>query len=421
MRTPWRLAVRHLTTHWVRSGLTVTAMIFATFLLCFVISVVTSLAQAVDTAAANRLVVQSAVSLYVDLPLDYQAKIASIPGVAGSTKFQWFGGIYQDDSNFFAQFGVDEDVFFDLYGADMHLTAGPDGELFVPGGATGDAGSSRQGASEAVVQAAIEKAMAADRRACVIGSGLARDFGWEIGDTVPIIGRIFARSDGTPWEFTVVGIYEPAKSNVDDRTLFFRYDYLQEWLVEEGQTDAFGSGVYMVNVEPGADPAAVIAGIDGLFENGPQRTRTTTEAAFQSLFVSMLGNVPFFMGTIGGAIVIAAMFGVINTMLISAQQRRAEQGILKALGFSDGIVARLLVGEAVVLSLLGGAFGLLLAKGGEEPFRKVMGAQLPGYAVEWSTVALGAGVALLVGLIAGLGPAVGAMRISPVDALRSEG
>lgn len=403
MRTPWRLVTGHLRTHWLRSGLTMLAMSLALFLFCFVVSVVTSLEQAITSAAANRLIVQSAVSLFVNLPLDYQAKIEGVPGVADVSKMQWFGGYHKDEGNFFAQFAVDHDQFFDMYARDMTIAEGP-------GQTTGPAAR----------QAALT-AFSADRRACIIGPGLVHDFGWKVGDTVPITARIFTKDDGSAWDFLVVGIYEPTKSNVDDRTLWFRYDYLRETLIAEGRARELGTGVYVVNVAPDSNPAQVNEQIDALFSHGPQRTKTTTEAAFQTFFVGMLGNVPAFMGSIGGAIVFAVLFSVVNTMLMAGRQRRNEQGILKALGFPARTIAHLLIAEALFLSFLGGATGVVVAKVLEDPLRDLMGGNLPNYHVALSTIGLGLLVSLVVGIVAGLGPAMSAMRLAPSEALGSEG
>ena len=402
MRSSLILVRKHLMAHWVRSGLTVVAMSLALFLLCFVTSIVTTLESVVDAASSRRLVVQSAVSLFVNLPLGYQEKISGVPGVEEVTKFQWFGGYFQEEEQPFAQFGVDHERMFEMYAEDMAIVEGP-------GGVTGDA-----------ARDAALSAMASDRRAAIIGMGLVREKGWAVGDTVPVLPKIFVKSDGSAWDFNIVGLYEPLRSNVDDRTLYFRFDYLQETLVAEGAED-LGTGVYMVNLTGSADPAAIIEDIDGLFTNGPQRTKTTTEAAFQSFFVAMLGDVPAFMGSIGGAIVFAVLFSVVNTMLMAGRQRRSETGILKALGFSNGTVGRLLIIEALTLSLLGGGIGLALAKLTELPLSWALGAFMPGYAVAWSTIGLGVTVTVVVGLIAGIGPALGLSRLKPVDALRSEG
>jgi len=405
LKTPWVLARRHLRTHWARTGLTVAALVVALYLFCFLVSLVTTLHDSVKSAATNRVIVQSAVSLFVALPIDYQAKIEQVPGVAATTKFQWFGGYYQEQANFLAEFGVDHDKFFDMYDQEVEITEGP-------GGVTGP------GARQAVIDA-----MAADRRACVIGEGLVRDpdFGFAIGQTVPLMGTIFPKSDGSAWEFNVVGVYKPLKGNMDDRTIWFRYDYLWETLQAGAAGGPRGVGVYSVNIAPGHDPATVIADIDALFAGGPQRTMTTTEAAFQAAFVSMMGNLPFFVGTIGGAVVFAVMFSVVNTMLMSARQRTHEIGILKALGYSDGALSRLLLGESMMLTLLGGGLGLLLAFVTADGLRKGFGSYLPTYTVQPGTLLIGLGITLGIGVIAGLAPAIVAGRLLPTAALRSEG
>jgi putative ABC transport system permease protein len=403
MSTPLILMRRHLRVHWVRTTLTGLALVVAVFLFCFLISIVTTLHGAVKMAAKDRVITQSAVSLFVELPLDYQSKIAAVPGVEAVTKFQWFGGIYQTEENFMSQFAIDHEVFFDMYRSELDILEGP-------GGVQGPA------AREAVIDA-----MKADRRACVVGEALAQEFGWKVGDSIPLIGKIFPKADGSVWDFNIVGIYKPAKSNVDPRTIWFRFDYLDETLRAGGATGPNGCGVYSVNVRPSADPAQVIADVDALFANGPQRTLTTTEAAFQASFVSMMGNVPFFVGTIGGAVVFAVFFSVVNTMLMSARQRTHEIGILKALGFSDGALGRLLLIESITLSLLGGGAGAAIAYFLQGGMLAVLGSKFPGYAVEGSTALMGLGVSVAIGLVAGIAPAVLASRLVPTAALRSEG
>jgi putative ABC transport system permease protein len=323
--------------------------------------------------------------------------------VEAVTKFQWFGGIYQKEENFMSQFGVDHDVFFDMYRSELDIFEGP-------GGVTGPP------ARQAVIDA-----VRADRRACVVGESLAEEFGWKVGDSLPLIGKIFPKADGSAWDFNIVGIYRPAKSNVDPRTIWFRFDYLDETLKAGGALGPPGVGVYSINVKPTADPSEVIAGVDALFENGPQRTLTTTEAAFQAGFVSMMGNVPFFVGTVGGAVVFAVFFSVVNTMLMSARQRTHEIGILKALGFSDAALGRLMLVESITLSLIGGAAGAALAYFGQKPMLAVLGSMFPGYSVEVSTALMGLGMSLVIGLVAGIAPAVVASRLAPTAALRSEG
>ncbi len=402
MTTPWILARRHLRVHWLRTTLTVTALIIALFLFCFLIALVRGLDLAVKTAATDRVITQSAVSLFVDLPVDYQPKIAAVPGVEAVTKFQYFGGIYQKQENFVTEFAIDHEIFFDMYRRELEITEGP-------GGVTGPAAR----------QAAID-AMAADRRACVIGDGLAREFGFKVGDTVPLMGTIFPKSDGSAWEFLVVGLYHPLKVTVDNRTVWFRFDYLHETLLGGSATGPVGVGLYAVNVAQGHPPAQVVADIDHLFENGPQVTITATEAAWNAGFMGMMGSLPLFVATIGGAVVFAVFFSVVNTMLMSARQRVHEVGILKALGFRDGALARLMLGESLLLTLLGGGIGVGLAWI-SQPAIQQSSAWFANYTIEGRTAVLGLLVTLVIGVVAGLGPAGASARLAPTAALRSEG
>lgn len=403
--TPWLLSRRHPRVHWVRSSLTVLAMGLACFLLCFLVSLLTTLNAAVSQASSERLFMQSSVSLYVDLPRDYLPKIRATPGVADVTPFQWMGGYYQEPENFLAEFGVIPESFFPMYDKELRLIEGP-------GGATGDA------AREAAMAA-----MQADRRACLIGADLANDpkFGWKVGDTVPIIGTIFQMADGSAWEFVVAGIYEPLRSNVDGRTIYYRWDYLTEMLDSGMATGPDGIGAFAIQKEPGSGAAEVIAALDAQFANGPQRTLTSTEAAFQASFVSMMGNVPRFVSMIGGAIVVAVFFAVVNAMLLAGRQRVGETGVLKALGFSDAAIGRAMLGEAAILTLLGAGLGALLTKGTEAGLRAGFGTFLPNYHVTGGTLAIGVGALLLVGLVSGAAPALLLARLRPQEALRHEG
>jgi putative ABC transport system permease protein len=404
MKAPWIIARRHLRSHWLRTGLTVTSLVFSLFLFCFLVSIVTTMQDQVKQSATNRLFVQSAVSLFQDIPLDYQSKIENVPGAETVCKFQWFGSYYQDRKNFLAQFGVDHERFLGMYTREMQI-------LDADGHPSDEA------------RAAAQKAMDADRRACIIGEGLVRDpkFGWQVGQTVQVQTPFFTMTDGSAWEFNVVAVYHPLKANFDDRQVFFRYDYLDEMRKAGRCVGSEGVGVYVVNVQDGHDSGQVIADIDGMFHNGPQRTNTMTEAAFQQLFVSMMGNVPLFLGSIGGAVVFAVVFSVINTMLMSSRQRTHEMGILKALGYTDSAVGWLIMVESLVLSLLGGGLGVLLAVALAEPLRKGMGQFFPQYRVHPETAWLGLAITVGIGILAGIVPALTARRLRPVEALRSEG
>lgn len=382
-----RLVVKNLLRHPIRTLLTVGSLTIALFLMCTLRSLITTLSAGAEVASAHRVIVQSAVSLFVDLPLSYEAKVAATPGIDLISKWQWFGGYYQEERNQFSQFAVTPENFFEMY---------PELEVI-------------EGSKEAFL---------ANRRGCVIGEGLAERFGFALGDTIPLIPTIFPHPDGpdAPWEFEVCAIYRPTVRNFDAGVLFFQWDYFEK-TVEAGDTNQVGVGTYVVHVADGADPTQVMADIDAQFENGPQRVQATTEAEFQSQFISMLGNIPFLLTAIGGAVFAAILLACVNTMLMSAREQLRDIGVLKALGFSDGWSALLLVSQALFLCLLGGGLGVLLAKALEPALAAGMGSFFPGYHVEPGTVVLGLTLTVGLGLFSGLFPAWRAARLRAIDAL----
>lgn len=160
--------------------------------------------------------------------------------------------------------------------------------------------------------------------------------------------------------------------------------------------------------------------VDEMFANGPKRTQTTTEAEFNRQFVSMFGNVPFFVSSIGGGVLIAILLACVNTMLMAGREQTHDVGILKALGFQDGDVSRLLLGQSLLLCLVGGGLGVLLALLVEPGLAAGLGAMFPGFTIQGGTIAQALLVSALVGLVAGLMPARRAHALAPVAALRSE-
>ena len=387
---PFRLVLRNITAHPLRSTLTVASVFAAVFLLCVLRAATTALTASVEQASTQRIWVQSAVSLYVDLPLSYQAKIAKVEGVEHICRWQWFGGEYRDGSGFFAQFGIDTDTFMISYP-----------ELSIVDGSYEDFESLQAG--------------------CMIGADLASKYGWQVGDSVPILSKIFSRPGDQAWDFTVQAVYESSSATIDQQTLYFHYDYLREALEAGEAYGAPGVGVYMVKAADGAAVEQVMADIDGLFEYGPQRVQATPEGEFQRSFIAMLGNVPALLTMIGVAVLVAIFFAVLNTMLMAARERVRSVGIMKALGFSDVTVLLTLVAEGVIVCGLGG----LLALGSTTLFeddlaRNLVSAGIPGFAIDQQTLTLGAALSLGLGLISGLVPGIRVGRFSPVRALKME-
>ena len=388
---PWKLLLRNVLGHPLRALLTIGSVAVAVFLVCMLHAVTSGLTRTLSASASNRLLVQSAVSLFVDLPLSYQQKMASVAGIEAICKWQWFGGRYeQDKGGFFAQFGIDPDTFFVSY-PEMSIV---------------------EGSYETFTK---------NRTACVVGNELAAKYDWKVGQTVPIAGTIFTRTDGKPWEFTIAAVYKSSSPAVDAQSLFFHYDYLRESLETGGAEGPQGVGVYMLRLAPGTNPLGVQQAVDGMFENGPQRVNTTTEAEFNRQFISMLGDVPSLLQMVGGAVLFAIFFAVLNTMIMAGRERTQDIGVLKALGFTNGTTAALLIGESLLVCGLGAALGLLLGVGLEAGLQTATAQFIPGFGFDRSTLLLGVGIALGVGLVSGLVPGLRAARLTAVAALREVG
>jgi len=382
-----RLVLRNLTRHRLRSLLTVGSLTVALFLFCTLRSLVTTLEAGLAAASPRRLVVQSAVSLFVGLPPSYQAKIANVPGVAVTCKWQWFGAYFQSEQNQFSQFAVDPPVLSELFATEMELV---------------------QGSYEAWESNLI---------GCVIGEGLAQQFGWGIGDRIPLIGMFFPHPDGpdVAWEFEVEAVYRPLVRNFSGHGMFFGWDYFERTM-ESGPAPPRVGTIY-VKLAPGVEPTAVMQTIDELFAGGPQRVQTTPEAEFQAQFVSMFGNLPFFISAIGSGVLAAILLACVNTMLMTARDQTHDLGILKALGFGGGRTFTLLFAQSLTLCLLGGGLGVALALLAQDGIAAALGGSFPGFAVAPRTAWLGLSIAVLLGLVSGAFPAWWAGRLRCVEAL----
>lgn len=386
---PLKLIWRNLLRHKLRVLLTAGSLTVAFFLLCVLQALVVSLDKGVKEASSQRLIVQSAVSLFVNLPASYQGKIESIDGVKETMKMTWFGGYYQETSNMFAQFAVDSDRIERMY-PEIELVSGSWEDF------------------------------RASRTACLIGKGTAAKYGFSVGQRIPIMGRIYPRSDGSPWEFDVAAIYDSKVGSVDDLTMFFHWEYLDEAMEAGASSGPAGIGVYTVQISDDSEQLQVGADIDELFQNGPQRVQSTPEAEFNAQFVSMVGNVPFFVGAIGTGVLIAILLATLNTMLMAGREQTRDVGVLKALGFGGSAAFWLLLSQSILLCGVGSGAGILLALSAEGSLRSTLGTTFPGFNIGGEIVQSAVAVAIAVAFFAGLAPAVRARRLTVVEALREE-
>jgi putative ABC transport system permease protein len=327
------------------------------------------------------------------MPEGYEGKILAIDGVESVNPWNWFGGYYKDPKNMrdFGQFAAKLPVLLAQY---PELSIAPE---------------------------QVRETLA-DRKGCIVGEETAARYGWKVGDTIPLFSTIYSLGDGKAWEFHLTATYRSLKDNLDSKTMFFHWEYFQETR-KKLSTAGFMSenqqvGIFMVKVKAGYRPESVLDAIDAQFEAGPQRTRTQTEAAFQAQFVSMLGSLPTLLSAVGGAVLFAIFFSVLNTCSMSARERSRDVGVLKALGFADSLAARLLLTESMLVVGAGGLLGIALSFVAERPFRGAFGILIPNYFVEPTTALIGLGIALGVGFFAGLLPAVRLTRLRTVDVLR---
>lgn len=395
--TPFRLSLAHFRRNWFRSLLTVLSVTVAIVLFCVLRSVITSLEGVVGGASSNRLITQSAVSLFVQLPISMWRKVQSVPGVRSTTHWTWFGGLYKDEREFFARFGVDV--------PSLRLTYGDK-----TGGAVSDVSAGgRKGLEDLVLSSEQWDAFEKNRRACIVGPELVKRYGWKIGDRIPLIGNIFPGD----YELEIAGVYQPGSTSIDTATLFFHWDYMNETAGRPGRVSTYT----LVLDDP--DRAAEVADrVDQLFMNSPTRTRTFSEREFQAQFVQMWGNVPLLLNGISIAVFFACFMITVNTMLLLARERFREIGILKAIGFRDGSLAALSVFEALLLCVLGAGLGVLVALGLCSAIAPGITSFLPGFAVEPETAATACGLGLALGLLSGIAPALFVRRLAVIDTLR---
>jgi putative ABC transport system permease protein len=359
--------------------------LFVAFMLFGVLMTIrTAFSFGVDVAGLDRLVLIHKVSLIMPLPIAYKARLQQTPGVQLVTHESWFGGYYQDPSSFFANIAVDPETFLRVY-------------------------------PEFVVPPDQLKAWLADRQGAIVGRDLAARFGWKLGDKIPLSATIYQpKTGGQVWELNVRAIYDGGDT-IDKTQLFFRYDYL-----EENRSDMFRGtvGWYVVKV---ADPSKAVElshRFDEMFANSEYETKTTTEKGFVEGFAKQIGDIGFIMIAIASTVLF--MFGLVaaSTMAQSVRERTSELAVLKTLGFSDASILMLVLCESLLIVFTGGLLGLGLAwviiTFGGDPTRGM----LPIFVLPARDVGMGILLMIVMGILAGVVPALAAMRLRITDALR---
>ena len=367
----------------IRTSLTILSVLVAFLLFALLSALGYAFRGGVDVANAERLIVIHKVSLINPLPMSYLNRIAATEGVESVTHATWFGGYYQEPRNQFGQFPVNPQSYFAMY-PEFDI---PDEQF---------------------------EAFQRNRTGAVVGQELAETYGWKIGDRVPIQATIWSRVDGgRTWEFDIEGIFSNEDPRSSTAVMLFQYDYFEE-------ARSFGKGTagwYVLRVEKGADPVQVANAIDLQFANSPNETKTSTEAAFAQSFTKQFGNIALIVTLILGAVFFTLLLVSGNTMSQSVRERISELAVLKTLGFGDRAVLGIVLSESILIMLMGGLVGLGIGWVLVQGLGRNLGAFLPG--IYLSPGAIVGGVALMVGagILAGLFPALKAMRLSIIDAL----
>src|SRR4249919_1012075 len=366
-----------------RTFLTLLSVVTAFFLCGMLDSVRVAFNSGGDVTGANRMVTSSRLSLTQMLPHSLDPQIRAVKGVKQATYAAWFGGIYQDPKNFFANFSVAPN-YLDLY-------------------------------PEFKLPDAQRKAWLADRRGAIVGESLAKKFGWKIGDTIPLQATIFPTKGSNDWTFTLDGIFkiDNEKQKGQEQILLFHWDYF-----DEANDYVKGRvGWYIVQVDSAAVADSAAKAIDALSANSDHETKTQTEQAFNQSFAKQIGDIGLIVTSIMAAVFFTLLLLTGNTMAQVVRERIPELAVLKTIGFSNRSVMFLVLAEAVLLVGLGAIIGLGIASV-LMPFLSAMtgGAiQLPSVLPQ--TWLVGVGLMLAIGVAVGLLPALRAMRLKIVDAL----
>jgi putative ABC transport system permease protein len=366
----------------LRTWLTLASIVVAFLLFGILQTMRAALTGGADVAGADRLMTTHKVSLIQPLPESYLTRVRGLDGVRVATSQDWFGGVYQDDRNQIVALAVDAPSFLEVY-------------------------------PELQLKPEERSAWLHDRQGAIIGTLLAKRFGWKVGDTVPLRSNIFTNSDGTQvWPMKILGIY--TSTNGDLSTLYFHHDYL-----DESRTfNRDDIGWIVMRIKNPDDAPKMAAKVDALFANSATETKTATEKAFAQAFANQMGNIGALVTAVASAVFFTMLLVIANTMGQSVRERTNELAVMKTLGFSSASVTALVIGEALLITFLGAAIGLLVAGGASVGLGQALQNFFPALGMPSSTFAIGFGIALVLAVVASALPAAQAWRLKIVEALR---
>lgn len=337
-----------------------------------------------DVAQVDRLVVVNKINFTQPLPIAYFNRVAGIEGVREVTHFNWFGGYFRDPKNFLIVMAVEPESYLKLYDSDF------------------------------IFSDEARRAFIRERTGALVGERMLAKWGWKVGDRIPIASNIFSQKNGSHvWDLNIVGTFKGRTLQNDTNFMVLQYNYFDE-------TRSFGKdqiGWLALRTTSAAVNEKVMKAIDQTFANSSYETATDTEKAFNKAFAAQLGNIALIVGLVVGAAFLTILMIVGNTMALTVRERTREIGVLKTLGFPGPRILRMILGESILLALLGGLPGLGIAALVIYSLREDLMQFVPTLALRADIVLGGVGIMLVLGLITGLFPALNAMRLNIVSAL----
>jgi putative ABC transport system permease protein len=381
-----KLLLRNAFRHKLRAALTILSITIAILAFGLLRTFVGAWYAGVKASSANRLITRNAISLIFTLPLSYKEKIRQIDGVKEIAYGNWFAGIYKDEKNFFANYAIEAKNYMKLY-------------------------------PEFVVPPDQKEIFLRDRKGCVAGRKLIEQYHWKIGDIIPLKSVVFPGN----WEFVLRGIYHGRDEGTDERVFFFHWDYLNEALKKTAPRRADQVGWYVVEVKDPNRAAEVAQAIDKTFKNSLAETLTETEKAFFLSFISMADAIIIAIQLVSFVVIIIIIAVAANTMAMTARERIGEYAIFKTLGFRGWRIAGMIVGESLLITMIGCFVGIALTPPAAKAFSKYVGTYFPAFRVEIETIYMDIGASILVGLCAAIIPTWRALTIRIADGLRRIG
>ncbi|HEX9751751.1 MAG TPA: FtsX-like permease family protein [candidate division Zixibacteria bacterium] len=380
------LIYRNMMRHKLRTLLTIAGIGVAILAFGLLRTFISAWYAGVTQAAPDRLITRSKISITFTLPLAQKSKIERISGVEAVTHGTWFGGYYKDPKDFFAQIAFESAESFKLY-------------------------------PEFLVDSAALSDFTRERNAVIVGQVTMERFGWSVGDVVTLTGMIYPGQ----WDFVIRGAYTGRDEATDVSQFLFHWDYIDQRMAQEWPSRTGQVGWWIIKIDDPAKAAQISAAVDAEFDNSADETLTETEAAFQQSFVAMAGTIIFSLKVISFLVIGIILLVAANTMAMTARERISEYAVLKTLGFGAFHVGGLIVGESLLISALGGAFGIALMF----PVLNVVGAALrawfPAFPIDPNTYPMAAAAAIGVGILASIFPAWRALSVRIADGLRRIG